>query len=287
MLRKGLRDKDYREDLILWVPWEWLNCLASDAKPPDHPENEPATRIFPIFGRDNEQVTVTDSRLKGIVFYVVAGHGGPDPGAIGKYKGHSLCEDEYAYDISLRLACNLIGHDATVYIIIQDPDDGIREGAVLKCDKDETCRENQKIPVSQMPRLKQRCDAVNSLYTEHRKKGNIRQYVLILHVDSRSTGQRIDMFFYHHEKSSEGKRIAGALRDMIREKYDIHQKSRGYSGTVSPRNLYMIRNTKPVAVYAELGNIRNSLDQRRFVIADNRQAVANWIAEGLLKALSK
>jgi N-acetylmuramoyl-L-alanine amidase len=44
----------------------------------------------------------------------------------------------------------------------------------------------------------------------------------------------------------------------------------------------MLRETHPVAIYAELGNIRNSRDQKRFIIEDNRQAVANWLCEGLM-----
>jgi N-acetylmuramoyl-L-alanine amidase len=52
---------------------------------------------------------------------------------------------------------------------------------------------------------------------------------------------------------------------------------------VTARNLHVLRKTKPTAVFIELGNIRNSQDQKRFVIEDNRQAVANWLAEGLLR----
>jgi N-acetylmuramoyl-L-alanine amidase len=40
----------------------------------------------------------------------------------------------------------------------------------------------------------------------------------------------------------------------------------------------------PTGVYIELGNIKNPLDQDRLVIQNNRQAVANWLCEGLLQA---
>ncbi len=45
----------------------------------------------------------------------------------------------------------------------------------------------------------------------------------------------------------------------------------------------MLRETHPVAVFIELGNIRNSNDQKRFLIESNRQAVANWLVDGLIK----
>ena len=38
----------------------------------------------PLFGKELAKVQVTGNRLKGACFYVVSGHGGPDPGAIGK-----------------------------------------------------------------------------------------------------------------------------------------------------------------------------------------------------------
>ena len=91
------------------------------------------------------------------------------------------------------------------------------------------------------------------------------------------------MFFYHSPKSNQGKELATTLMSTIKQKYDEHQRGRGYSGTVKARNLHMLRETHPVAVYAELGNIRNTRDQRRFIIEDNRQAVANWLCEGLMK----
>ena len=62
----------------------------------------------PLFGKELANVKVTSNRLAGACFYVVSGHGGPDPGAIGRVGKHELHEDEYAYDIALRLARNLM-----------------------------------------------------------------------------------------------------------------------------------------------------------------------------------
>ena len=58
----------------------------------------------PLFGKKLSSVKVSSNRLAGACFYVVSGHGGPDPGAIGWVGKHELHEDEYAYDIALRLA---------------------------------------------------------------------------------------------------------------------------------------------------------------------------------------
>ena len=56
---------------------------------------------------------------------------------------------------------------------------------------------------------------------------------------------------------------------------------------MSSRNLYVLLNSTPPALFVELGNIQNSFDQRRFVISDNRQALANWMREGLIADFKK
>ena len=48
-----------------------------------------------------------------------------------------------------------------------------------------------------------------------------------------------------------------------------------------------IKNTLPPIVYIELGNIKNYRDQLRFVISDNRQALANWIELGIINDFNK
>ncbi|MEZ5083985.1 MAG: N-acetylmuramoyl-L-alanine amidase [Bacteroidales bacterium] len=281
MVDTGTKENDYRKDNVLWVP-ESLPASVNQMEEVASKTETGIKGIFPIFGKDYEEVKLKDSELKGQVYYVVAGHGGPDPGALITYNGHSLSEDEYAYDISLRLARNLLEHDATVYIITRDPNDGIRSESYLKLDKDEVCYPNKKIPLNQIKRLDQRVNAINELYNEHKKAGAKKQRAIIIHVDSRGKGERIDMFFYYNPKSSTGQKLATRLRDTIDKKYAMHQKGRGYTGTVKARNLHMLRETYPVAVYAELGNIRNEKDLKRFIIEDNRQAVANWLCEGLL-----
>ncbi len=242
----------------------------------------PTTDVFlyePLFGKDREKFELESQRLKGCVFHLVSGHGGPDPGALGKYGDRTLAEDEYAYDITLRLAKKLQENGATVNMIIEDANDGIRDDSYLDLDKDETCM-GKTIPLEQNKRLKQRTNEVNRLYIKNKPAF---QRCLVIHVDSRSKGKAIDVFFYHAPKSRLGKKAAHAILEVFDSKYNKHQPSRGYSGIIKSRNLYLLRKTYPTAVFVELGNIRNYRDQQRFIIEDNRQALANWMYEGLLK----
>ena len=234
-----------------------------------------------LFGKKLADVKVTSNRLQGACFYVVSGHGGPDPGAIGKIGKVELHEDEYAYDVALRLARNLMQEGAEVHIIIQDAKDGIRDDAYLSNSKRETCM-GAPIPLNQVQRLQQRCDKINALYRNDRKKYKYCRAIFI-HVDSRSKGKQTDVFFYHSNRRAESKKLANKMKDTFESKYGKHQPNRGFTGTVSGRNLYVLTRATPVSVFVELGNIQNSLDQKRLVIPSNRQALANWLMEGFLK----
>ncbi len=235
----------------------------------------------PLFGKQLANVKVTSNRLAGACFYVVSGHGGPDPGAIGKVGRYELHEDEYAYDIALRLARNLMQEGAEVHIIIQDAKDGIRDDSYLSNSKRETCM-GDAIPLNQVQRLQQRCDKINALYRKDRKNHSYCRAIFI-HVDSRSKGKQTDVFFYYSNKKGDSKRLANNMKDTFESKYGKHQPNRGFSGTVSGRNLYVLSHTTPASVFVELGNIQNTFDQRRLVINSNRQALAKWLMEGFLK----
>nr|WP_246455271.1 N-acetylmuramoyl-L-alanine amidase [Hymenobacter citatus] len=234
-----------------------------------------------LFGPRYGPAPVRDHLLHGAVYYLSPGHGGPDPGAIGTYGSNKLAEDEYAYDITLRLARVLMAHDATVYMMVQDPNDGIRDESVLAMDNDEVTYPNQVIPLNQLARLRQRITQVNKLHARH--KGAY-QRLLCLHVDSRSAGQNIDVFFYHHANSKAGLSLAKNIHKVFTARYKRAQPNRAtYSGNVSIRSsLYEVRTSHAPAVFMELGNIRNAKDQRRFLVDDNRQALANWICDGLI-----
>lgn len=284
LFNKKVKKEDYRTGKkILWVPNHEIECKKVEA------ENEIAStkgRIFPIFGSEYQYVPLQSNDLKGKVFYIVSGHGGPDPGAVDRTRGWKMCEDEYAYDIALRLTRNLIAHGATAYMIIRDPNDGIRGGSHLKHDKDEYCYRTSKIPAEQKPRLQQRVDAINKLYAYHKKRGvsDKNQKTISIHIDSRSVDKRIDLFFYYHPDSKTGKKFVTTLQETIKAEYSKHQKNRRYTGTVKSRDLFVLREVKTTTAYIELGNIKNKLDQQRFLKESNRQALADWLLKGLMKA---
>ena len=319
-MQKKLRKSSYRDSKLLWVPFSSLYCgtgsdtkttiVQQESKKPQNtiantntksitekkneivvtPTPKPTIKEAPkknmkthtIFGPKYSNYEEVDQSLKGKVYYIVSGHGGPDPGAMCDTCPNKLCEDEYAYDVSLRLARNLMQHGAKVEIIIHDNNDGIRDEKFLKCDQDERCN-GKPLPLNQRKRLEQRVYRINSLYKKYKNKGYNEHTVVAIHVDAAGQGKRKDVFFYHHKKSKKGKELATNIHKTFKAKYDKFQKGRGYKGTVRSRGLYVINNTNPPIVFIELANIKNPNDQERIVKNTNRQALANWIFEGLVR----
>lgn len=285
LVKEGIKKQRYQEDKILLIPYSFMYCSAS-AKPvlTSSKKNEKEFVNIDLFGDDFAKTEIVDHSLKGRVFYVVAGHGGPDPGSIGQSNGHDLCEDEYAYDVSLRLTRELIKHGAIAYMINRDADDGIRDDKYLQCDRDERVIGGAVMSWRQNIRLRQRSHSVNKLYDKHRKQGNKSQTLISIHIDSRDESQKADVFFYHHTKSVKGNHLADRMMDVFDQKYSKYQSTRGYKGKVQGRNLQVLRESKPLAVFVELGNIQNPFDQKRFLLKENRQLLAEWLYEGLITA---
>ncbi len=242
--------------------------------------SRPNIKSYPIFGSTYKDVEILNTTLQGHVYYLVSGHGGPDPGAQGSRGGRTLSEDEYAYDTMLRTARGLIAQSATVYIIVRDTD-GIRDLQFLPGDKDETHLGGHSISRNQRTRLQDRVSIINGLYDKHRKTARSQQLIEI-HVDSRvSKSTQIDVNFYYG--SPNGRSLSSTLQSSFRHEYSLVQPDRHYNGKLVERGgLYMLRNTKPVAVLIELANIQHRGDQVRITKPENRQTLADWIVRGLI-----
>lgn len=264
----------------IWVPFGILNC--SPTLPVNQEDLVPEANASTLKLLKQTSVALKSKKLKGAVFYLISGHGGPDPGAMATVGKATVSEDEYAYDVTLRLARELMAHGASIYMIIKDANDGIRNTEILKMDKDEVCTMAGAIPLNQKERLCQRSEVVNKLFEENSKKKIKYQRVIEIHIDSRSTNTCIDLFFYHKEFSRLGQRLANTMHSVFKNKYAIHRKTGEYHGVVETRDLHMLREMKLPSVFIELGNINNSFDRKRILQPNNRQLLAEWMTEGIL-----
>lgn len=288
---ENLRQTNFLKSNILWVPFSELNCtdkISGNKKTPvaSTPSAEKKTGNYisiDLFGPKHKLVEIKDNSLKGEVYYIVSGHGGPDPGAMCTKCTSNLCEDEYAYDVALRLAREIMSHGGIAHVIIQDKNDGIRDAPYLDCDTDERCF-GAKLPYNKKKRLEQRTAAINRLYKNHKKHGAKKQVAIMIHIDSNSEQLKQDVFFYHHKTSKSSKTLAKSLHKTFKAKYNEYQKNRGYNGFVRERGLFMLNYTLPSSVYVELANIRNPSNQKRLILNSNREALAKWLYEGLANA---
>jgi N-acetylmuramoyl-L-alanine amidase len=314
LYNEGIRKQTYKESSILFVPHHALNCankkvaskpvtMSVSPENTEGPSRNPTkgkaegvaskkeelekpikgkgkTVRYEILGKNYQDVTIVDNKLKGKILYVESGHGGPDPGAEAKVAGRTLCEDEYAYDIALRVARELISHGGTVFIITRDPNDGIRDGEFFLCDRDEQTYPDLKIPAGQKTRLFQRSDAINELYDKYYKKGITDQRLIVIHVDSRGRKEQTDTFLYFQNGNETSQKLAKKMHQTLEKKYE---RFREYKGTLTTRDLHMLRETKPATVFVELGNIRNDFDRKRLMLKNNRKLLAQWLAEGFMK----
>ena len=279
LLKKGVRSTHYTVSKILWVP---LHLKIGSLTIPQKNKSLAGRKTLNIYGKGNAIKKQIDHQFKNKVVYVVAGHGGPDPGATCEDCSSLLCEDEYAYDVALRLARNLEEHGAIVEMVIQDKNDGIRNGKILKCDKDERLANGKKLPGKQLTRLQQRTNYINKKTSIYRKQGIKDQVVVSIHVDSNSKSTKQDVFFCYAKGSAVSKELARTMSKTFAKKYKQHQRNRTYSGHLHARQIYVLRNTAPPAVLIELANIRNKHDHKRILQEGNRQALANWIFDGLV-----
>ncbi|MFT6809521.1 MAG: N-acetylmuramoyl-L-alanine amidase [Saprospiraceae bacterium] len=292
ILAKGIRSTHYSDSKILWVPVsELVNLktlptplvIETKAKIVKVKIKQQAITLNNIYGKKNKLKKASDNSLKGKVYYIVSGHGGPDPGAMCKTCDKTLCEDEYAYDVSLRIARNLEEHGAIVEMVVQDKNDGIRDGSYLPCDKDERLANGEKLPINQLKRLVQRTNYINRKHEEYSRKGYKDQVVVSIHVDANSKSTQQDVFFCYYRHSKQSKLLAGQIRNTFAEKYKKHQSTKNYRGSLHERGIYVLRKTNPPAVLIELANINNPYNHKRIRTSANRQALANWIFEGLTK----
>jgi N-acetylmuramoyl-L-alanine amidase len=183
------------------------------------------------------------------------------------------------------LARKLLEYGADVKIIVQDQDDGIRDDRYLKNSYNEYHIGNIPIPKSQNERLVNRTAIINDLYQQN-SKSKKKQFCIETHVDSRYTGKKVDIFFYYKKGNNLGKKVANDLKTTIENKYKIAQPGRGYEGSVTSRGLYMLRNVLPTSVFIEIGNIQNPRDQIRIIESNNRQAIANWLCDGIIYSIT-
>lgn len=236
-----------------------------------------AKELMRQFDRDLESMGPLSGKLKDYAIVIDPGHGGYDPGALieAKIDGKTvyLVEDEYVYDISLRLYALLKRHGARATMTILAPNHTIRDNG-----SDETFV-NQKNevyndasfgpsvrPIGGHNGLKRRKDIAEKFFRGTPKDKRI---FLSVHADT-SPGNALGLVAVAANPTSESQKLAAAL---------IKEAGRGREIKID----YVVLKENP-AQAAVLIEARN-LNQGEAAIINNcksRQNDAQTIAAAIL-----
>ena len=112
-LRDSMHLYEGREYIIPPVPADTVPIAETVAKKATEIKSVSNILNDDIFGKDYASTEIKSNKLQGAIYYLISGHGGPDPGAIEKYEGKIIAEDEYAYDIHFPWGKDLHHHQGS------------------------------------------------------------------------------------------------------------------------------------------------------------------------------
>lgn len=177
-----------------------------------------ARKLFDTFEKHVEGMGRLDDLLAGWHFVLDPGHGGIDPGAVVAAKdeeenSYYVVEDEYVYDVALRVYALLKAHGADATMTILAPNHLLRTNVPVSStfvhDRNEVFNDkawNQRNRPSTWPKggksyLKKRVDIAKQAV-----KGTPadRQVFLSFHADNdKPTGNAITLFYHRNSRSSD------------------------------------------------------------------------------------
>lgn len=228
--------------------------------------------------------------LKGWRIVLDPGHGGIDPGAIvsnmaGKKQRVYVVEDEYVYDIALRMykELRLLGAEVTLTVI--SPNHLIRDNLPAKTtfvhEKNEVYndeRYNRRNSEKVRPRsanLSQRVRVANR-FVKGARKG--RSLFVSLHADNTPGRPMGPLVIYHRRRGridSRSRSFARVMRSALHQP-SLPAQDRG-------RNLAVLRNNLAHAeILVEVHNVHHENEAYRIRYHKNRQHHAKKIVKGIL-----
>jgi len=207
-------------------------------------ENSPPEIVLPIEGGGKAMKVCIDP-----------GHGGPDPGALGR---GCVREADVVLDISLHLGRYLKQAGIDV-IFTRTTDVDLAPG---NDDKEE---------------LQARCDVANNARAD---------LFVSVHADAFTQSSVRGTRCYHYPTSVKGQAAARAIADSIRPMAQVAGASQNMA-TISSANYYVLKRTAMPAVLIESGFMTNETDLALLCEPGYRDKMGLTIALGILRAQEK
>lgn len=240
---------------------------------------------IPLSAQPKTKVKPTPKPLSGWVVVLDPGHGGHDPGSSGNFNGQRVVEDEYVYDVSLRVNRLLRSMGALSFLTIKDRKTGVRSWKaqdVFPDDRQEIYTQGSAAVRAGTWGLNQRLAYGNTLSRRYPKH---RQAWISIHFDVLGRNTEIDGVRVITSKTSD--RLAKALGtsfakyNRLREHAPVIENGDRAYGL---RSLFILNGGNRIRekVLIELGNFNNTTDVWRVRNPITREAYAKAIAEAFL-----
>jgi len=228
--------------------------------------------------------SVQGSALRGWMVILDPGHGGRDGGSTGIFNGQMVVEDEYVYDVALRVDRLIKARGGLSFLTLHDKKTGIRSWRaqeVFPDERHETFAGQSSIARSGTRGLNQRLAYGNAM---SRKYPKYKQAWISIHFDV--VGTKKDVEGVRIIKSAGSNGLAQALGCSFGKSSrlrDINPVVVNGDPRFGIRNLWILRGGNKIQekVLVELGNFNNTTDVWRVRNPVTREAYALAIVEAL------
>jgi len=212
--------------------------------------------------RSIDQSEKKGNSLEGYHIMIDPGHGGYDPGCVIQVEDGNgdpvfIVEDEYVYDVSLRLYRELRLEGAEVGLTIISPNHGIRNGEAGRTfvnQKNELYNipslydgsRSSKLPIGGREGLSYRVEAAESFFTGVPRN---RRIFISLHADNNPGAGEKRQFLYHEDDEGNSQQESRNLARIMAATFGEKSVSRG-------QHLYVLNgNPADRAILIELRNL--------------------------------
>lgn len=253
-----------------------------------------AKKLFDAFEQEVESMGRLDDRLAGWHFVLDPGHGGIDPGTIvtakdSDGKRYYVVEDEYVYDMTLRIYALLKAHGADVTLTLLAPNHLLRNNSPVSStfvnDHNEVLNDsawNRRNRPQTWPKGDQKYLRKRIEIAEHAVKGTPpdRQVFLSFHADNdKRTGNAVTLFYHQNRRGIDSASRRFALKLL---------PAMGAGAQAKGRNLGVLRgNPIRLKLLVEMRNLA-FIDQIWAIrYEQRRQRDAEKVVEALLSVLGE
>lgn len=242
---------------------------------------------FSIAGAEAKGGGAKNGPLYGKVIIIDPGHGGNDPGASGMHRGKKVVENEYCYDVALRLARLVKASGGLVFFTVRDPNEKNPRNwspqEVFPDNRNEVFALDGKVVVAGTRGIRKRIAFGNQILRRYPKH---RIAWVSIHFDVVGKNMNVEgvRIIATNPTSSLVRGLVGGFADVNRLRDEFPVVENGDPSHGIRRLLVLgLENKVRDKVLIELGNFRNTEDVWRIRNPKVRESYARAIAKGLAK----